>query len=462
MTAPDPSVWLPHAVRYVSDWLDFQMRLSELPGCVLAVARHGQVLHESAYGVADVETGETLTPRHRFRVASHSKTFTSVGVMKLREQRRLRLDDPVGTHVPGLHDDVATVTVAQLLAHSAGLIRDGVDAGHWLERQAFLDATELRAELARPLVLPPNERFKYSNIGFGLLGMLIETLTGEPYATWIAREVVGGAGLAETAPDTPIAVDAPYARGHGSRLPLGRRPVFPFDTRTHALASATGFVSTAADLARFFGQLSPGAAQSVLLPESRREMSRRQWRTPHAQQERHYGLGTMSGETEQRAWFGHMGVFPGYVTRTVVVPDWDVAVSIATNANDGLANQWIDGALHIMSAFAKHGPPDPTVAGWTGRWWTHWGAADLLPMGDKVVVALPAMLMPLVDAAEIAVIDPMLGRIVLANGYGSHGENVRRVAGADGGVARLWLGGLEFVREADLAAELARRHPPAR
>jgi CubicO group peptidase (beta-lactamase class C family) len=460
MSASDVSGWLPHAIAYVADWLGFQMRVSELPGSVLAVAHRGKLAYERAYGVADVETGEALTPRHRFRVASHSKTFTSVGVMKLRDQRRLRLDDPVGMHVPDLHEGIAGVTVAQLLAHSGGVIRDGVDAGHWLERQPFLDAAGLDAELARPLVLAPNERFKYSNIGFGLLGKLIASVAGEPYNNWIAREIVAAAGLAETAPDMPIE-GGPLARGHGLKLPLGRRPVFDGETPTHALASATGFVSTAADLARFFGQLSPGAAQSVLSAESRREMSRRQWRTPHAVQERYYGLGTTSGEVEQRPWFGHIGVFPGYVTRTAVAPEWELAISIVTNANDGLANQWIDGALHVMNAFAQNGAPEAAVAGWTGRWWSHWGPLDLVPMGDKVVAAVPATLTPFADASEISVTDRLLGRVAVANGYENFGEAVRRVADASGEITSVWFGGLQLAREADLAAELAQRHPPA-
>jgi CubicO group peptidase (beta-lactamase class C family) len=460
MSASDVSGWLPHAIAYVADWLGFQMRVSELPGSVLAVAHRGKLAYERAYGVADVETGEALTPRHRFRVASHSKTFTSVGVMKLRDQRRLRLDDPVGMHVPDLHEGIAGVTVAQLLAHSGGVIRDGVDAGHWLERQPFLDAAGLDAELARRLVLAPNERFKYSNIGFGLLGKLIASVAGEPYNNWIAREIVAAAGLAETAPDMPIE-GGPLARGHGLKLPLGRRPVFDGETPTHALASATGFVSTAADLARFFGQLSPGATQSVLSAESRREMSRRQWRTPHAVQERYYGLGTTSGEVEQRPWFGHIGVFPGYVTRTAVAPEWELAISIVTNANDGLANQWIDGALHVMNAFAQNGAPEAAVAGWTGRWWSHWGPLDLVPMGDKVVAAVPATLTPFADASEISVTDRLLGRVAVANGYENFGEAVRRVADASGEITSVWFGGLQLAREADLAAELAQRHPPA-
>jgi CubicO group peptidase (beta-lactamase class C family) len=461
MSAPDASGWLPHAIGYIADWLGFQMRLSELPGSVFAVAHRGELAHERAYGVADIGTGEPLTPRHRFRVASHSKTFTSAGVMKLRDQRRLRLDDPVGAHVPDLHGGIAGVTVAQLLAHSGGVIRDGVDAGHWLERQPFLDAAGLDAELAQPLALAPNERFKYSNIGFGLLGKLIASVTGEPYNSWIAREVVTAAGLTETAPDMPTE-GGPHARGHGLKLPLGRRAVFDGDAPTHALASATGFVSTAADLARFFGQLSPGASESVLSPESRREMSRRQWRTPHSEQERYYGLGTMSGDVARRAWFGHIGVFPGYVSRTVVAPEWDVAVSIVTNANDGLSIPWIDGALQIMNAFALNGAPAPAVADWTGRWWSHWGPVDLVPMGDKVVAAAPAALTPLADASEISVTDRLLGRIALANGYGNHGETVRRVADAGGDIRSVWLGGIELASEADLAAELTRRHPSAR
>jgi D-alanyl-D-alanine carboxypeptidase len=58
--------WLDAAVRYAESWLDYQMRATELPGCVLAVAAGGALVRERAFGVADLETGEALTPRHRF------------------------------------------------------------------------------------------------------------------------------------------------------------------------------------------------------------------------------------------------------------------------------------------------------------------------------------------------------------------------------------------------------------
>jgi D-alanyl-D-alanine carboxypeptidase len=241
-------------------------------------------------GHADQTQGEKLTPRHRFRVASHSKTFTAAGVLKLREQGQWLLDDPIGRFVPGLQRDVAAATLAQLLSHSSGVVRDGADAGQWQDRRPFLNEAELRADLAAGPVLPANSRFKYSNHGYGLLGLAIAAVTGEPYAEWIAREIVAASGLKHTQPGAPLAQGTAFARGHSAKWPLGRRVVIPADNATHAPASATGVISTAADLARFYASLMPDAKASVLSVASRREMTRRQWRDPHATLERWYGL----------------------------------------------------------------------------------------------------------------------------------------------------------------------------
>ena len=123
--------WLKAAVDYIPSWLDYQMRQTGQPGCVIAIAHKGRIVLEKAFGVADVSTGRALTPRHRLRAASHSKSFTAAGVMKLREAGVLRLDDPAGRYVDGLHPSVAATTLTQLLSHSAGMIRDGAAAGNF-------------------------------------------------------------------------------------------------------------------------------------------------------------------------------------------------------------------------------------------------------------------------------------------------------------------------------------------
>jgi D-alanyl-D-alanine carboxypeptidase len=455
--------WLAAALDYLPRWIEHQMRLTEQPGCSIAVAHKGKPVFEAAFGYADLKRKTALTPAHRFRVASHSKSFTAAGILKLREQGRLQLDDLVGDYVFGLHEDVARTTINQLLTHTAGLIRDGFDAGQWQDRRPFLNADEVRDDLSRGTTIDPNSRFKYSNHGYGLLGMVIEAATGEPYGEWIAREVVEASGLDETVPDAPLKKGTPFAHGHSSKLPLGKRVVVPATNPTNALASATGFISTARDIARFFGSLSPTAKKSVLSAESRREMTRRQWRDAYNTMERWYGLGTISGSLGAWDWFGHSGGFQGTITRTVCVPSQDITISVLTNAADGLSHVWLDGALHLMQACAKHGAPSRRASAWTGRHWSLWGAFDLLPMDGKVLVANPSLPNPVMDASEI---EPLgrdrhgteRGRIVLAGGFANHGEQARIEHDAKGRIREVWIGGTRLLPEEQAAKDMASRY----
>jgi CubicO group peptidase (beta-lactamase class C family) len=450
--------WLKPALDYIPQWLEYQLRDTEQPGCVIAVAHKARIVLERAFGFSDLVSRVPMTPRHRFRVASHSKSFTAAGIMKLREEGRLGLDDTIGQRIPGLHPEIAAARIGQLLSHSAGIVRDGTDGGYWQDRRPFFDAAELRADLAAAPVIEPNTRFKYSNHGFGLAGLVIEAVTGTPYRSWIRRAIIEPAGLDETEPDMPVAASVPVARGHSGKLPLGRRVVIPGDNPTNALASATGFVSTARDLAHWFAQLDPDAEKSVLTVGSRREMFRQQWRNPHSSIERYYGLGIMSGRMAEWEWFGHGGAFQGFASRTVALPEPALAVSVVTNAVDGAADRWMEGMIHILTTFAKQGAPAKEVRDWTGRWWTPWGAIDLVPMGEKVMVAVPSLPNPFTDAGEISVSDEDSGRLSLANGFARHGEDVRRIRGRNGRVDQVWLGGTRFLPEAEFAAELERRY----
>lgn len=253
--------WLSAALDYIPNWLDHQMTVLRQPGCLIAAVHRGKVVLETAFGHADLDAGVALTPRHRFRIASHSKSFTAAGILKLREKGKLKLDDAVGDHVRGLHPQLARTTLAQVLSHNAGIARDGTDNGYFTGHRPFPDSAQLMADLATPPIIEAGLRMKYSNHGYGLLGQVIATIAQEPYLSWIKREIVDAAGLTETLPDMPLPRGTPFARGHTTLLPVGRRLVIPGDDSLGALASAGGFVSTVADTARFFNQLSPDAAR---------------------------------------------------------------------------------------------------------------------------------------------------------------------------------------------------------
>ncbi|HLZ02686.1 MAG TPA: serine hydrolase domain-containing protein [Bradyrhizobium sp.] len=449
--------WLGSAADYVADWLEFQLMVSQQPGVIIAITHRGEVIAEHAFGFANLDTSEKLTPRHRFRIASHSKAFSAAGVLKLREQRKLRLDDAIGDYINGLHPGVAAQTIAQVLSHSAGLTRDGADSGQFIDSRPYLTAAEVLAELKSPPAIAPNTRFKYSNHGFALVGLLIEAVTSEPYETWIKREIVDAAGLRETVPNMPLAKGTPFARGHTRLFPAGRRFVIPGDNPANAMNSAAGFVATAADTARFFAQLAPNAKTSVLSVASRREMTRRHRRIPQSI-EAHYGLGVAAGTSEGFDWFGHGGGFQGYLSRTAVLPDCEVGISILSNSIDGAAPFWMDGCLHILRTFKTHGAPARRLNDWRGRWWTVWYALDLVPMGDRILVGNPHMMSPFMDATEIEITGRDKGRITAAAGYASFGEEVRRSRNKRGEVTDIWLAGANAKPGKVVGREMERRY----
>ena len=453
------TAWLRDALGYVPSWIDYQMASVQQPGCAVAVAHKGKVVFEQAFGVASERTGQKLTPRHRFRIASHSKTFTAATIMILREQGLLSLDDPAGLYIEGLHPEVAAATLEQLLSHSAGIIRDGADAGQWQDERPFLDEAALRAELALPPVIPASSRFKYSNHAFGLLGLVIEAVTGEAFGEAVSRLILNPRRLDEIAPDLPLPPGTPFVKGHGRRLPLGKRPIVPGDNPTHALASATGFAASAGHLVRFFASLDPAAASSPLSPASRRDMTRRQWTLPHMADAVDYGLGVSRGSIGDWSWFGHGGAFQSGLSTTMVLEGRDLAVSVLTNAIDGPAAEWAGGIVHILQTFARHGAATARTRPWRGRWWSLWETVDLVPMGDGVLVAQPALARPFDHAAEIAVTGRDRGVVRLAGGYDIHGEPAALQRDGKGAVAEVRLGGSRLLTETAMKRFLKRRFP---
>jgi CubicO group peptidase (beta-lactamase class C family) len=359
--------WLSAALDYIPRWLDFQMQSSQQPGCIVAIAHRSKVVFERAWGAANLDTSEKLTPRHRFRIASHTKSFTAAAILRLREQGKLKFDDAAGQFVGDLHPGVARATIAQLLSHSAGITRDGSDAGYFADRRPFPTARELKRDLKAPPVIESGTRLKYSNHGYGLLGLVIEAISGESFSGFLKREIIEAAGLRETTPDMPLPRGTPFARGHTGRILLGRRLVIPGNFSQNAAAPAGAVVSTAADLARYFAQLSPNARSSVISAASRREMVRRHWRNPSSSIEGYYGFGTISGSANGWDWFGHGGGLQGYISLTRTYPSQELTVVVLTNAIDGWAGPWLNGITGILQAFAKHGAPSRKVKDWNGR-----------------------------------------------------------------------------------------------
>jgi hypothetical protein len=167
--------WLAPALAYIPRWMDFQMRMSEQPGCVIAIAHKNRIVLEQAFGHADLARGIRLTPGHRFRVASHSKSYTAAGVLKARQAQARRRGRTLrqGPQSAGCPPHARPDPLPQRRHRPR---RQG--GRQFLDRRPFLNAEELMADLEAAPAIEPNTRFKYSNHGFGLIGLAIEAVTG--------------------------------------------------------------------------------------------------------------------------------------------------------------------------------------------------------------------------------------------------------------------------------------------
>lgn len=460
------------AVRYAERWLAVQQHRLRVPGVQAAVWYDGDVVSSSAHGVADLPSGTPLTTEHLFRIASHSKTFTAVAVMQLAEAGRLRLDDAAQTWLPFLAGEpIGAVTLHQLLSHTAGVTRDGEDSDHWQLTKPFPDADELRrmALADGAAVLGTDERFKYSNVTYALLGAIIEAASGEPYASYVEQHVVQPLGLANTGPELDATRAGEYATGHTALAYADHRvPIEHVDTR--ALAAATGFYGTAEDIVRYAAAHLPGD-QRLLTDASKRQMQR-----PVAQVDDEgpeaYGLGIAVTEVAGRRLLGHGGGYPGHITKTLFETQSRLAVSVFTNAIDGLAATLARGIVLIVDlaaraqaqlrdaqALATEPAPDRSVADtFTGRFATLWGTVDVVVLGGRLMALDPTSADPVDGAVWLRVLDEQTLVVERCGGYGAPGERLRYDRDADGSVTSVRAAGGSTWWSADrFAAAIASR-----
>lgn len=450
--ADDPEVQ--GSIRLFTAWLEAQIAYRGLPGIAVGVVAGDDLVWASGFGFADVAAQAPMLPSTRFRMASHSKLFTATAIMQLREQGKLRLDDPVVQHLPwftvAAAPDDPPITVEHLLTHSSGLPREA--AAHWTTLEFPTDA-QLRALLSeRQAAFPPETRWKYSNLAYTLAGKVVEAVSGETWADYVQRHVFAPLGMASSSVDRNV---EGLAVGYGRRMPDGSRDVMPFvDARS--MGAATGITSTVEDMATFVSaQFRKGARgdDRILSTGSLREMHR--VRMLENDWTRGSGIGFAVSRVKDKVYVGHGGGYPGYTTQTTISLDDRVGVIVLSNTNDSNPG---DIATKLMStvgeAVAKATAPpspkvpwDPTWARFAGLYRGRWGDAHVVELHARLVLITPHA--PGLD--EQVTLEPLGDgrfRFMAPNGGGAVGEIVR-FEEEDGRVVRMITGDSYVERIAD-------------
>jgi D-alanyl-D-alanine carboxypeptidase len=304
-------------------------------GFSIAVVRDGQLMLAKGYGYADLAERVPAAANTIYRLASITKQFTAAAILHLAEEGKLSLEDRISDYLPDYPALGRRITIRNLLSHTSGL--SDVAVVPILEEAGGVGYTRdqiIELVASQPLDFEPGSGHSYSNVGFMLAGVVIEQVTGTPYADYVTSKVLRPLGLDQTSfcPDEHPRADR-WAHGYDLQsgnwpraLRLGRAPAFvdPAPINMDVVSSAGGLCSTVMDLARW-----PGLLRSFLDPASYREMSRPTVLADGTKVP--YGLGLQIREFGSHPALSHGGVVTGFISVVADFPEDDLTVAMLVN-----------------------------------------------------------------------------------------------------------------------------------
>lgn len=305
----------------------------EVSGMSVAVERNGKTLVARGYGLADREAKVNADATTVYRIGSITKQFTAAAVMKLVEEGKIKLDEPIQTYLPGYPTVSHRVLVRHLLNHTSGIKSYTGLGQRWFSRtRTDLPPDSIIAIFKdEPFDFAPGADFRYNNSGYFLLGKIIETVTGKPYAEHLTERLFRPLGLTATTycPNEPARPR--HAAGY-NRNATGFRPSTPL-SMTHPYA-AGALCSNVGDLLTWSSALRNG---KVVSPSSYARMSTPDTLTGGRPMRYAYGLST--GDLGTHKAIAHGGGIPGFVTQLVHYPADSLTIVVLTNTEGPAADR---------------------------------------------------------------------------------------------------------------------------
>jgi CubicO group peptidase (beta-lactamase class C family) len=311
----------------VDDYIHIEMSKRHIPGLALAVVLNGNSVKLQGYGVANLEQQSPVTPNTVFELASITKQFTAAGIMLLVQDGRLSVDDPLGKFVKSLPGEMSGITLRQLMSHTSGLPREGPNGvgktyrDDITEDEIWRTATRIRPESA------PGAKFIYSNVGFNLLGLVIERVSGKTYAEFMRSRIFGPLGMASTQVNDLRTIIANRASGYFWENGAYKNGM-PTSPTTYL--SSSSIVSTAADLVKWDAALSSNG----LLAAKYRSMM---WTPSELSNGKtvNYGYGWAIGDNRGHHYVCHDGMqLSGFRSFIVRYTDDHLTIILLTNESD--------------------------------------------------------------------------------------------------------------------------------
>lgn len=365
----------PAIEKLFAAWVEKQ----HMPGAAIGIIVGDNIVWLKTTGVRDVAPAAPVTPETRFRIASMTKGFTAMAILKLRDEGKLALDDPVSKYIPELASladptrDSPPITIRLLLTHSEGFPEDNPWGDRQLARSDATISKWMRAGI--PFSTTPGTAYEYSNFGFAILGQVVQRVSKRPYAEYVRDNILRPLGMTST---TYFASDVPsdaIAKGYKwDGKAWIEQPALPHG----AFGAMGGLWTTPHDLARYVSFLMSAfpprddPERGPIRRASAREMQQA-WRSTGAAWATRdaldaplklsagaygYGLG-ISQDCNFTFIVQHGGGLPGYGSLERWLPDYGVGMIAFGNATYASFRPLFDDAFAAMlaaGALQRHKP----------------------------------------------------------------------------------------------------------
>jgi CubicO group peptidase (beta-lactamase class C family) len=345
------------AFKLVEVWLEAQKDFNQLPGLTAIVIDDQEVLWSGAFGLSNVENNIKAEVTTLCSICSISKLFTSVAIMKLYDEGKLRLDDRVEDILPAYrleqkYAESGPITIRSLLTHSSGLPREAAYP-YWTGPDfSFPSKEQINSKLSEQETLyPASTYFQYSNLGLTLLGEIVEELSGVPYDEYVQQNILRPLGLSDTRTELPEELyGKELAIGYSAMTRIGKREKVNF-FQANGITPAVGFSSNVQDLGKFVSwqfRLRDSTITEILKPSTIKYMQNVHWTNPDWKTT--WGLGFIVYKgSNGNTWVGHGGSCPGYRSILLIDLKSKRAFSVMINANGTNPGNYANGIKEIIN-----------------------------------------------------------------------------------------------------------------
>lgn len=356
---------------------------NHLPGVAYGLVVDGKLVYSGSIGYTNIEKKIPVTSSSLFRIASMSKSFAAMAILKLRDEGKLSLDDPAYRYIPELKGlkyptaDAPAISIRHLLSHGAGFPEDNP----WGDRQLADSDKDLMELIGRQLSFsnPPGIAYEYSNLGFALLGKIITVVSGMPYQDYIKKNIWEPLGMKFTTYEYGEVAPDKLAHGYRWLNEKWNEETLLHDTRDGSWGAMGAMISSIDEFANYVGfHLSawpPGNApeNGPVKRSSAREMQY-PWRINGLNAGYKYPGGRVCPaataycfglnwlrDCENRVYVGHSGGLPGFGSQWRIMPDYGIGIISFANrtyAPMGFVNLAVlDTLVRIAQLMPRELPP---------------------------------------------------------------------------------------------------------